>query len=65
MEVDEPHRAESHHSIRRINLHEPGEIEFWSARLGCTPNQLRAAVMAAGTLARSVRSYLVGRKKRS
>jgi len=63
MEVDEPHRAESHHSIRRINLHEPGEIQFWSARLGCTPNQLRAAVMAVGTLVRSVRSYLSGKRR--
>jgi hypothetical protein len=63
MEVGEPHRAEGHHSIRRINLHVPGEIEFWSARLGCTPNQLRAAVLAVGTLVRSVRSYLGGKKK--
>ena len=34
------------------------EVREWSARFGCTPEALRAAVRTAGTLATDVEHYL-------
>ena len=43
----EPDRSE-------INIHEPYEVEYWSKRLGVTPDELRTAVTHVGPSVRSV-----------
>jgi len=45
----------------RISLEEDYEVRDWSARLGITPDELRAAVKAVGNEAAKVRQYLAGR----
>ena len=42
----------------RININEPYEIRYWATRFGCTEHALRAAVVAAGTMARNVEEHL-------
>jgi Protein of unknown function (DUF3606) len=42
----------------RINIHEPHEIRYWTQRFGCTEQELRDAVAAAGVLADDVRVAL-------
>jgi hypothetical protein len=36
----------------------PHELDYWSEALGCTEQQLRAAVAAVGVSSESVREYL-------
>jgi hypothetical protein len=48
----------------RINVHEPYELRDWSTKFGCTPEELRAAVAAAGTSAKAVETYLKTGKNR-
>lgn len=43
---------------QRINVHEAHELRYWTKELGCTPEQLRAAVKAAGVMVSDVRSHL-------
>lgn len=45
---------------RRINVHEDYELRDWSKSLGCTRDELRAAVEAVGDDAEKVREYLNG-----
>jgi AraC-like DNA-binding protein len=45
-----------------VNLDEPWEIAFWSRELGCSEDQLRAAVEAAGARAGDVKGYLAARR---
>lgn len=42
----------------RINVHEPYEVEYWSKKFGCTPDQLRAAVRKVGVMAKDVEAEL-------
>ena len=42
----------------RINVHEPYEVEYWSKKFSCTPDQLRAAVQKAGVMASDVEKEL-------
>ena len=41
-----------------ISLDEEHEVRSWTESLGCTPEQLRAAVKAVGNSADAVRAYL-------
>jgi len=41
-----------------ISLQEDYEVRDWSKSLGCTPEQLKAAVKAVGPSADAVRKYL-------
>ena len=41
-----------------ISLKEDYEVRDWCKSLGCTPEQLRAAVKAAGPSAAAVRQHL-------
>jgi hypothetical protein len=41
-----------------ISLDEEHEVRSWTESLGCTPEQLRAAVKAVGHRADDVRAYL-------
>jgi hypothetical protein len=43
---------------RQINVHEDYELSDWTQSLGCTRDELRAAVEAVGTDAEKVREYL-------
>jgi hypothetical protein len=45
-----------------ISLEEDYEVRDWSKSLGCTPDELRAAVKAVGNSAEKVREYLAGKK---
>ena len=38
----------------KVNVHEPYEVEYWSQKLKCTPQQLRDAVKKVGTSAAAV-----------
>ena len=42
----------------RVNVNEPWEVDYWCERLAVTPARLRAAVKAAGPMARDVRRQL-------
>ena len=42
----------------RINLAESWEILFWTQQLGCTEDELRAAVEAVGAVAGDVRVHV-------
>jgi hypothetical protein len=48
----------------RINVHEDYELRAWSKKFGCTPDELKAAVAAAGTSAKAVEEHLRKSKKR-
>jgi uncharacterized protein DUF3606 len=45
-----------------VNLAEAWEITFWSRELGCSEQQLRAAVNAVGARAGDVKGYLDARR---
>ncbi len=45
-----------------ISLKEDYEVRDWCRSLGCTPEQLRAAVKTAGNSAEAVRKHLAGGK---
>ncbi|MET0544241.1 MAG: DUF3606 domain-containing protein [Variovorax sp.] len=52
------------HSVPpRINLEDPSEVALWKDRYGCTEEQLRSAVAAAGPLAQEVREYIAKQAK--
>jgi hypothetical protein len=42
----------------RVNTGEAWEVTYWSKRFGCTPEQLKAAVVAVGSSAEKVEAYL-------
>jgi len=46
----------------RINVHEESDIHYWCSVLGCTAEQLRDGVKAAGVLVDDVRRHLEGGK---
>lgn len=41
----------------RINVNEPHELRYWTEALGCTKEQLIAAVAKVGVMAKDVRAY--------
>ena len=43
---------------KRINIHEPYEVAYWTNELRVTRAQLVAAVQAVGTSVEAVRRYL-------
>ncbi|MCU0772420.1 MAG: DUF3606 domain-containing protein [Verrucomicrobia bacterium] len=42
----------------RINIHQDHEVQYWSARLGVTPDRLKQAVQAVGPMVRDVKRHL-------
>lgn len=42
----------------RINVNEDYELSYWTKELGCSAEELRAAVKAAGVSAEAVRAHL-------
>lgn len=42
----------------RINVEEPWEVRYWCHRLGCTEEELRAAVDKAGVMVTDVKEVL-------
>lgn len=46
-----------------ISLEEAHEAHSWTQSLGCTENELRAAVKSVGNSAEAVRVHLASRKK--
>jgi hypothetical protein len=59
--MDDPKKRNSPDS-KRINVNEEHEVRYWTSALNVTPDELRKAVQAAGTMANDVREYL-GKKK--
>lgn len=47
---------------RRINLSEEYEVRDWARKFGVTPDELKAAVHAAGNDARAVEQHLKGQR---
>ena len=43
---------------KRIDIYDPYEMQKWCKSLGCTEQELRAAVKAVGTSGALVRKYL-------
>ncbi|RZI83122.1 MAG: DUF3606 domain-containing protein [Rubrivivax sp.] len=42
----------------RINVNEAHELAYWTKELGCTDDELRAAIKSAGVMATAVRQHL-------
>jgi hypothetical protein len=42
----------------RVNVKEPSEVKYWRKQFGCTEQQLRQAIAAAGDSAAKVSQYL-------
>ena len=47
----------------RINTSQDHEVRYWSKELGCTPEELKAAVQAAGNQVDKVRAYIQHRTR--
>lgn len=56
-----PHRGPADRDS--VNLHEPWEELYWGEKLGCTAEQLRAAVDAVGVRVPDVRDHLQKMRK--
>jgi len=46
------------HDAKRIDIKDPAEVRGWCNTLGCTAQQLKDAVKAAGTSASAVKKKL-------
>jgi hypothetical protein len=44
--------------LLRVNVTRYNDIRYWAREFKCTPDQLRAAVKAAGTSSDAVKAYL-------
>jgi hypothetical protein len=42
----------------KINVHENYEVEYWTKKFGCTPQQLKDAVKKVGTGVEAVKKAL-------
>ncbi|SAL55251.1 hypothetical protein AWB73_06023 [Caballeronia turbans] len=42
----------------RINVNEDYELRYWSGKIGCTHDELKAAVKKVGVMAADVEAYL-------
>ena len=47
---------------KRINVNEEHEVRYWTAALNVSPEELKKAVQAVGTMADDVREYFGKRK---
>ena len=47
----------------RVNVHEPHEVRHWTAKYGCTEQELRDAVTSVGPMAADVEAYLDRKRK--
>ena len=47
------------HDAKRIDIHDPDEVRNWCKLLGCTAQELKAAVKAVGTSAATVAGDLM------
>jgi hypothetical protein len=43
---------------KRVNIHEPYEVNYWCKKWGCTEQLLKTAVGVVGTSAEAVGKYL-------
>lgn len=48
---------------QRINVNEDYELKYWTAKFGCTPAQLKAAVKKVGVMAMVVEKELKSRER--
>jgi len=48
----------------RINTGRDYEVRYWTARLGCTAEELRTAIRVVGNSIARVRAYLAGNHER-
>jgi uncharacterized protein DUF3606 len=46
----------------RINTGRETEVRYWTARLGCTADELRGAVRVVGNSIGRVKAYVAGRR---
>ena len=49
----------------RVNIHEDYELQDWSKKFDCTPEQLKEAVAAVGDKAADVEMHLKGSRSSS
>lgn len=42
----------------KINIHEPYEVQYWHKKLGCTPDELKHAVIKVGPSVENVKKEL-------
>jgi hypothetical protein len=47
----------------RVNLNEPSAVKYWRKEFGCTEQQLRQAIAAAGDSAAKVRQYFKNKSR--
>jgi len=47
----------------RIDVSQDWELRYWSEKFGCSHDELKAAVQAAGTYAEDVEKYLSGSRQ--
>ena len=45
----------------RVNVNEEWEVRYWTAELGCSEAELRAAVEAVGVMSEDVQKHLARR----
>jgi hypothetical protein len=60
MRTQPPHRAPA--DRLRVNVLDPWEELYWGEKLGCTSEQLRAAVDAVGVQVSDIRAWLANSK---
>ena len=58
--MDDPNKRGSA-DRSRINVNEEWEVRYWTAELGCSEAELRAAVEAAGVMSEDVARHLASR----
>jgi uncharacterized protein DUF3606 len=56
MSNDQENRGPADRS--RVDVSAPGEVKYWRKEFGCTEQQLRQAIAAAGDSAAKVSQYL-------
>jgi len=44
--------------LRRVNIHEEHELNYWTKEFGISERELKLAVMEVGTSAEAVKKYL-------
>jgi uncharacterized protein DUF3606 len=49
----------------RIDVNQPYQVAYWKQRFGVSDQELIAAILAVGPLAKKVESYLKGRKDKA
>jgi hypothetical protein len=47
----------------RVDISQPHELRYWTRTLGCSEQELRAAVAAVGEVAEEVREYFRDRTR--